>query len=486
MATVFLHESLAYRAAILRRYRELYHTLGLDYTDVRVCRRRPRAITPADFLLWPGEAAPPPALPPEATGFIRSRRTGAFGYVLGRAPADCWLLLNRWDEVETAGGHAFFTDSVAEHERDTGDLRWVLDRLIQCHSHSYGRSVDWEALERQARRRLDAAGDAQDHLRAWQWLFARLHDGHTKLLGIEGPHACPMVHCGVYGRFLDRGRFLVEEVRPSSAAEDCRLAAGDEIVAVNGLDWPTFLRRETAFWAFSSSHCRRAARPFLPWYQPAGTCLRLATSAGTRMLAFGEESYAGFFHWLCRGKPDPVTFDRLGPGRYRLRIAYFPSDDDFVPRCREALASLPADAHLELDLRGNGGGSGEFSCQVVSMLLPRGSGLYRARVRRVGGGFGRWVVERSTDEPVFLGPVTVLMDELCASATEGFIGALKSAGRARLVGRRTAGSSGLARVFLSRAGVRFSCSSWQETTPEGEPIEGRGVTTRPWKRPRRS
>jgi C-terminal processing protease CtpA/Prc len=72
------------------------------------------------------------------------------------------------------------------------------------------------------------------------------------------------------------------------------------------------------------------------------------------------------------------------------------------------------------------------------------------------------------------------MDEFCGSATEAVIGALKAAGRARLVGRRTGGASGNPRTYLSAGGVRFTCSSWEETTPAGEPIEGRGITTRKW------
>jgi C-terminal processing protease CtpA/Prc len=87
-------------------------------------------------------------------------------------------------------------------------------------------------------------------------------------------------------------------------------------------------------------------------------------------------------------------------------------------------------------------------------------------------------VYRNPDRPIYDGPLTVLMDELCASATEGVIGALKSAGRAKLVGRRSAGSTGNPRHFVSPGGVRFTCSSWEETTPDGEAIEGRGISTR--------
>jgi C-terminal processing protease CtpA/Prc len=120
--------------------------------------------------------------------------------------------------------------------------------------------------------------------------------------------------------------------------------------------------------------------------------------------------------------------------------------------------------------------------KVAGMLLPRGAVLSRRRGRRVGGAFTRWSVYRNPDDPIYGGRLTVLMDELCASATEMVLGALKAAGRAKLRGRRSARSTGNPRQFVSPGGVRFTCSSWEETTPEGEPIERHGVTTKAWRR----
>ena len=166
--------------------------------------------------------------------------------------------------------------------------------------------------------------------------------------------------------------------------------------------------------------------------------------------------------------------------RYRLRIAYFAGDDEFAERCREALVSVPAGAELTLDLRGNVGGSSSGALGLAEMLLPAGTPLARRRMRRTGGTFTPWAVKVSESDPLYLGPLAVLMDSMSASATEGLIGALKAAGRARLLGCRSAGASGNPRVFCSPGGIRFSCSSWEETTPEGEPVERCGITTRPW------
>jgi len=164
-----------------------------------------------------------------------------------------------------------------------------------------------------------------------------------------------------------------------------------------------------------------------------------------------------------------------------MRIAYFPPDVDFAEKCAKALRSIPKGANLVLDLRGNAGGSGPNMSKLRGMLLPKGAAVSRTRLRIPGGAFTPWSIDRESDEPIYTGPITVLMDEYCASSTEGLIGALKANRRAKLLGRRSAGSTGAPRSFTTAEGVSFSCSSFEETTPEGEPIEGHGVTTKVWR-----
>ncbi len=480
MATVYVAKPVAHLVPVLFRDRDVLEHRGIDFDRAKVCKQPPAGAARDDFVLWVGEGRGLPALPRDATGFIRSRKAGPFGLVHGRTGADFGLLLSRWDEVEAAGGQLYFDGSVSERERGTDDVRWVIDRLAECHSYSLLRPVDWGKLERGVRRRIEAADSHCELFLAWSWLLARLRDGHSKLLSLEGDYPCTRVHSGVYGRFVDRDRFVVDRVYSESAAEEAGIKPGVTVLGANGSDWRTYLRQESAHWAFSTAHCRRAAWRFMPWYQPAGTRLQLDTTDGSRTIVFPEESYPSFFHWACEDRPEPVSFRQLGPGRYQLRIAYFAGGEEFVSSCREALMAVPEDAELELDLRGNGGGNGANGGKVVGMLVPRGAVLSRRRGRRVGGSFGPWSVYRNPDDPIYDGPLTVLMDELCASTTEGVLGALKAAGRAKLRGRRSAGCTGNPREFVSPGGVRFTCSSWEETTPEGEPIEGHGVTTRRW------
>jgi hypothetical protein len=377
--------------------------------------------------------------------------------------------------VEAAGGQRVFAGSVSSEERGADEIRWVVERLATAHSYSYQRELDWDQFERSARLRIAAACSPADYLRAWEWALARLHDRHTRVLAIGGSSPCHRVHCGIYGRFVSRSRFIVEHVWPRSAAVAAGVVAGMMISGVAGGDWPTYLRHENPYWASSTRHFRRAIQRFIPWYQPNSTRLELLTDAGVRAVEFGDTSYPGFFHWLYDGEPEPVTFGWLGADRYRLRISYFPPGQGFVDCCEQLLSLVPGRGSLELDLRGNAGGNAETSVRVAEMLLKPGAPLARRRSRRVGGHYTRWTVLRSDSHPVYLGPLTALMDEFCASSCEMLLGALKANGRGMLVGRRSAGSTGNPRKYVTERGVEFLCSSWEETTPNGETIEGVGI-----------
>jgi len=477
MAGIYVAKALGALIPTLQRDRSLLRAYGLVYDDVHSCERLPARIGRRDLVLWDARDERLPELPPGATGLIRSTKTGSFGLCLGSDADSARLLVSRWDEIQVRGGQSRFSGSVADTEGGLDALRWTVERLALAHSHSFRRPINWERLQRGAARRLDAASTPAERLRAWEWLLARLHDGHTKVVALEGSTPCRRVHCGVYGEFLDPGRYLVRRVYPGGAGAAAGLVAGMVVSRVNGRDWRSYLRAEGEHWSFSSHHLRRACRHLVPWHQPGGTRLTLDTDRGRRTIEFGEEPYPGFFHWMYEGPTEAIAFSWVGPDAYRLRIAYFPADAQFLRFAEEAVRSVPSGARLELDLRGNAGGNRDMMAEVAGLFLPAGTPLSRRRGRRVGGGFSRWTILRTTGRQAFGGSLTVLMDEGCASTTESLLGALRAANRAALAGRRSAGSTGNPRTYLFPDEVRFTCSSWEETAPDGRPIEGQGIAT---------
>jgi C-terminal processing protease CtpA/Prc len=86
------------------------------------------------------------------------------------------------------------------------------------------------------------------------------------------------------------------------------------------------------------------------------------------------------------------------------------------------------------------------------------------------------VVSPAAAKDRFVGPVCVLTDEDCFSATDVFLGALAELPQVTLVGRASGGGSGRAREFaLAYSGIRVRLSSMASFRPDGRRYDGRGI-----------
>lgn len=86
------------------------------------------------------------------------------------------------------------------------------------------------------------------------------------------------------------------------------------------------------------------------------------------------------------------------------------------------------------------------------------------------------VVSPAPAEQHFAGPVCVLVDEDCFSATDVFLGALTELPQVTLIGRASGGGSGRSRGFpLAHSGIRVRLSSMASFRPNGRRYDGRGI-----------
>lgn len=74
-----------------------------------------------------------------------------------------------------------------------------------------------------------------------------------------------------------------------------------------------------------------------------------------------------------------------------------------------------------------------------------------------------------------MGPVVVLVDELCASSCEEFSGALQTNQRAAIIGSQTSGSDLVMDVMILSNGASFGYPIAQTRTADGRVLEGNGV-----------
>jgi carboxyl-terminal processing protease len=134
-------------------------------------------------------------------------------------------------------------------------------------------------------------------------------------------------------------------------------------------------------------------------------------------------------------------------------------------------AGLPGSRGVVLDLRDNGGGFVSAATAVISRFVPSGEAFEER------GRDGR--VQRTNvdgNHPAADVPLTVLVNENSASASEIVAGALQARSRARLVGAKTFGKGSVQLDYrLSDGGdLHLTVGHWY--LPDGRTIEKQGLT----------
>lgn len=133
---------------------------------------------------------------------------------------------------------------------------------------------------------------------------------------------------------------------------------------------------------------------------------------------------------------------------------------------------------LVIDLRGNPGGLAAMIRGVAGHLFDQEVVLGRMKTRTTELEFTanpRVVMSDGRRVVPFAGPVALLVDELTASASECFAGALQSLGRARVFGRTTAGQALPASTKRLPNGDLLMYVVGDFVTGSGRRLEGEGV-----------
>lgn len=126
---------------------------------------------------------------------------------------------------------------------------------------------------------------------------------------------------------------------------------------------------------------------------------------------------------------------------------------------------------LVFDLRGNPGGLLNVAIDIASLFLKDGTILVED--------FGNGNIQTYATNGKYLGydiPLTILVDENSASASELVSGAMQDSGRAKLVGVKTFGKGTVQtwQQLVNGGGIRLTIARW--LTPNGHWIHGNGIT----------
>jgi carboxyl-terminal processing protease len=144
----------------------------------------------------------------------------------------------------------------------------------------------------------------------------------------------------------------------------------------------------------------------------------------------------------------------------------------------EALAQMPAIEALVIDARNNGGGDNSNSADIANRFADerRTVAYYRYRDGPERFDFSELrAIEIAPAGNRFTGPVVVLCNRRCASATEDFLLRMKVIPGVTLIGDTSMGAVGnpIQRELANGWGYQFS--EWQLLTPELDQVEDAGI-----------
>ena len=145
----------------------------------------------------------------------------------------------------------------------------------------------------------------------------------------------------------------------------------------------------------------------------------------------------------------------------------------------QAIARMRDAPGLIIDLRTNAGGNDATALAFIARFTPtpvvasyvqtrNGPALtdLEAQSARTVSPRGAWQFTR---------PIVVITGRGGFSATESFVAAMRTLPHVTVIGDTTGGASGNPATFPLGNGWQFTVPRWVELTPDGQPIEGRGV-----------
>lgn len=410
-------------------------------------------------------------------------------------------------------------------------FRRLVDLVEQEHAYAHLRALD---LRAEADRELNRLGEAPlwpDVVLAAQRFIARLGDGHASVHS-WGDHAPPgalpfllaEAEGGIVAFKPDRSGF-VDERRPFVAAIDglpieSWIAAAANYEAAGS---PQLVRRR-ALELLRRINLVRAELD-LPAAETIEVELRSAAGDPATLRLPVAPAASAYGVW-----PRALTSRVLPSGLGYLRILKMDLQRGghgrgTIPDQLRPLLNAPG---LVIDVRGNTGGARDVLMHIAPMLMepgesrvvniafcrippwadpayPRGyledrflypanwdgwSDAERAAIQHAAAAFKpEWqppagdfsephycVITAPADGPRYAGPVVVLMDEACFSATDIFLSALKGLPNVTLVGLPSGGGSARSHTHeLGALGFRVRLATMASYRPDGRLFDGRGI-----------
>lgn len=193
------------------------------------------------------------------------------------------------------------------------------------------------------------------------------------------------------------------------------------------------------------------------------------TKVNITIVREGESDYLEFELRRDEVEVQTIEFELLQDKIGYISISEF--DEVTAKQFRKALNQLEKQGMegLVIDLRGNGGGRLDVVVDMLERMLPKGMIVYTKDKNGEGEEY------KSTNKEQFTKPLSILINDYSASASEVFAGAIKDYKLGTLVGTTSFGKGIVQTVFPLQDGTALKLTIAKYYTPNGNNIHGIGI-----------
>lgn len=326
-----------------------------------------------------------------------------------------------------------------------------------------------------------------EYLLLLQRCLALLRDGHTDIHAAWGdgrPHSCPPLEIRSVG-----GRAIVVRLAETQEVTAAGIRPGDEITHVDGRPVAEFLETEIYPYVFASTPQSRDLKAYpclLHGPRESTVSVRIRRGDGTVHEATLTREVGGLSLLPEKDPPRGYECRDLGDGIVYVNLDSF-GDDTVVRKFREHLPTICKAHGLIVDVRQNGGGNSSNGDAITAHLIEKGIlgtnwktpmhiAAHEAWGRPKQWYYGVPQMIQPAEGKRYTGPLVILIGPETFSAAEDFVVPLHAAGRARLVGRRTGGSTGQPLRFHFLEGkISGRVCTKRDTYPDGHDFVGVGI-----------
>ena len=347
--------------------------------------------------------------------------------------------------------------------------------------------LNWEAVRDELRPRVASAATATAARAVIVDMLARLKRSHFVLLpsvaALDDPPPAGNATVGIDLRVFDRD-VVITRVEPESPASRAGLAQGQVLLGVDETPAESWWRAKAAGadWRVVAVDVWRRAARSLRGAHGSAAAMKVRDARGERIVEVTRVAEPG--ERVVLGDMPPMV-TRVSshavktPGGRAVGVVGFnvwmtPVND---PLARE-IDRHRSKQGIVIDLRGNPGGLAAMIQGVAGHFFATTNLLGRMKMRTSElelRANPRIVTPDGVRVEPYTGPVAILVDELTASASECFAGAMQSLGRARIFGRQTAGQALPASTRRLSNGDLLMHVVGDFVTATGQRLEGDGV-----------